>query len=500
MRPRKSNHSPHGRLWRALGALRKDERGVSAMIFGIMVVPLMAMTALAIDYANYQYVRTAMQRAADDAALTSVNTASVALQQGAVVDAQTNEVAAAEVQAKAMFMANIAKIKGATLNNVVAVVTKTQQNLTATVSFDATAPVMMAGFFGHKTVDLSGTSQAQSKNAVFMNFYMLLDNTPSMGIGASQTDINTMVANTPDQCGFACHNIAPTQATYANAYGSSFKRADGTTAKTGQHYYDTTKNCITGSNLPNDIVGNATPIVERNGYYCKARSLGVTLRIDLVAQAVASLMTTAQSAETQPNQFGFAIYAFGQDASNLQLQRVQTMTTNLTQVASSAGNVGLMTGPYQGYNNDQDTNFDNVFGQLNNPSKPAYVPNSGDGSAAKPMNFVFFVSDGVADEPNPGTCTGWSGSGRCQEPINVQLCQNLKARGIQIAVIYTHYFPLTTNSWYNSTVAPWVSNVATNLQACASDPTFFADVGVGQSISNALANIFSKVLMAHVTS
>ncbi|MDE2016107.1 MAG: pilus assembly protein [Hyphomicrobiales bacterium] len=477
------------------------------MIFGLMVVPLMAMTALAIDYANYQYVRSTMQHAADDAALAAVDAASVALQSGAVVDSQTNEVQAAEIQAKAMFMANIAQIKGATLNNVVAVVTKKQQVLAATISFDASAPVMMAGFFGHQTVDLTGVAQAQSQNAVFMNFYMLLDNTPSMGIGATTNDINTMVAKTSDQCGFACHNTSPTQTTYSNS-GSYSGQPGQVNTKSGQPYYGSKPNTCADTmaggpgkdTTDNQTIGNGKQVVERNSYYCVARLNKVTLRIDLVAQAVSQLMTTAQSAETQPNQFGFAIYTFGQDASSLQLQQVQSVTTNLATVAASAKNVSLMTGPYQGFNNDRDTNFDNVFGLLNNSSNAAYIPTSGVGTASSPINYLFFVTDGVADEPTPSSgCTGWSSGSRCQEPINPQLCRALMARGIQIAVIYTHYFPLPTNSWYNGTVAPWVNQVPVNLQACASNPNFFADVGVGQSISGALQTIFNKVLMAHIT-
>src|SRR5262249_14989058 len=157
--------------------------------------------------------------------------------------------------------------------------------------------------------------------------YLLLDNTPSMGIGATPADINTMVSNTPDQCGFACHDLN-----------------------------------------------------NSNNYYNLAKSLGVTMRIDTVRTATQQLMTMAQASETVPNQYRMAIYTFGTSASTAGLYQVSALTSNLTQSATDAGTIDLMTVQGQNQNNDQDTNYDAIFPAIN-----SRIANPGNGlSSANP--------------------------------------------------------------------------------------------------------------------
>ena len=108
-------------------------------------------------------------------------------------------------------------------------------------------------------MSLSGASQSSATVPPNIDFYLLLDNSPSMAIAATTAGINTMVAHTPDQCAFGCHES------------------------------DTS---------PND-------------YYGLARSLNVPLRIDLLAQAVQDLMGTAQTTQTTNNStYRAAIYTF----------------------------------------------------------------------------------------------------------------------------------------------------------------------------------------------
>jgi hypothetical protein len=91
---------------------------------------------------------------------------------------------------------------------------------------------------------------------------------------------------------------------------------------------------------------------------------------------------------------------------------------------------------------------------------------------------------------------------RCQEPINVALCTAIKNRGIKIAVLYTIYDQLPTNSWYMSRVdpfnqGPWGpspnSQVALNIQSCAS-PGFYFEVSPTQGISDAMNTLFQKAV------
>jgi hypothetical protein len=156
-----------------------------------------------------------------------------------------------------------------------------------------------------------------------------------------------------------------------------------------------------------------------------------------------------------------------------------------------------MTTPYQNYNNDQCTDFDGVLSAMNST-----IPSSGTGTSASPQKFLFFVSDGVADAYYPSSCNKPTTGGRCQEPLNLATCTALKARGINIAVLYTTYLQLSTNPWYMSWIDPFNagpfgpspnSEIAQNMQSCAS-PGYYFEVSPTQGISDAMNALFKKAV------
>jgi len=157
-----------------------------------------------------------------------------------------------------------------------------------------------------------------------------------------------------------------------------------------------------------------------------------------------------------------------------------------------------MTVNGQNENNDQDTQFTSVMPAIN-----GVITAPGAGTTSAPLKYLFFVSDGVADEYNPSSCIkSTTSSGRCQSPINTALCKTIKDRGIKIAVLYTTYLALPTNDWYNTWIAPFNagpfgpspnSQIAQNMQACASDGLYF-EVSPTQGISEAMNALFQKAI------
>jgi len=104
---------------------------------------------------------------------------------------------------------------------------------------------------------------------------------------------------------------------------------------------------------------------------------------------------------------------------------------------------------------------------------------------------LFFVTDGVEDET--------VGSSRVQSLMDPSYCTTIKNRGIRIAVLYTTYLPLPTNSWYVSYIAPFQPNIGTTLQGCAS-PGLYFQVSTDQDISAAMVALFNiAVATAHLT-
>jgi hypothetical protein len=212
-------------------------------------------------------------------------------------------------------------------------------------------------------------------------------------------------------------------------------------------------------------------------------------------------MTTAAQTETYPNQFRMAIYDFGVTADSAAITTIFPLGTSLTSAQAAAANIDVMTVNGQNDQNDQDSDFDTLLTQMNSA-----ISSPGPGTSAAPQKYLFFVSDGVADESNSSclytmTNSTWGNlSPRCQEPINTALCTTIKNRGIKIAILYTDYLAVPANSWYVSHVEPYQSSIGTALQACAS-PGLFYDAGLDASnLGQDLAALFAAVTQSgHLT-
>ena len=69
----------------------------------------------------------------------------------------------------------------------------------------------------------------------------------------------------------------------------------------------------------------------------------------------------------------------------------------------------------------------------------------------------------------------------------------MKNRGILIAVLYTAYLPLPTNSWYNQWIAPFQSQIGPNMQSCAS-PGLYFQVTTDGDITAAMQALFEQAV------
>lgn len=426
-----------GKIWDRFGRLWRSRSGNITVMFSLSMVPAVMIFGGTADYLLIVEARSQLNAAADAAALAAVGK-----------NAMSMSTSAAQSLANTVFTAQVnTNSSGAWVKTKTPAVADVSSTRTSTYSYTADVPTSFLGIIGMTKVSISGSSVASASMPIYMDFYLLLDNTPSMGVAATTAGINAMVANTADQCAFACHDMSTT---------------------------------------PND-------------YYGLAKRLGVTTRIDVVRTATQQLMDTASSTQQVSNQFRMAIYSFGSSGTARGLTTVASLTSNLSSAKTSAGTLDLMTVPYQGHDNDQYTDFDGVFTAINSA-----IPNPGTGVSASvtPQKVLFFVSDGVADAYYPSTCTGGMavGGGRCQEPMNLQNCTRLKNRGIKIAVLYTAYLPLPTNWWYVNTVSPWSSQISANMQSCAS-PGLYFEVSPTGGISEAMNALFKKAVQgARLTS
>ena len=433
-----------------LACFRSSRSGNVAVSFAIVCVPLISAVGCGVDYSRANQLFSKLQAAADAASVGAVSRTSPAFVAAGSMSSD-GVIEAGNADAKAIFNGNMAGVDGYTLNSLTPLVQKTGSNVTATISFSASVPTMFMSVVGFKSVNRSGSSSATATMPKYIDFYLLLDNSPSMGVAATPTDVATMVSHTSDQCAFACHDY----------------------------------------NNPNN-------------YYNLAKTLGVTTRMDVLRSATQQLMDTAAATETYSTQFRMAIYDFGAASKTIGLRALFSLSSSLSSAKSAAGNIDLMGvyGNNDAYTADKDTPFTTVFPAINNE-----ISSPGDGTTGSPLKYLFFVSDGVADESNTGCLKTMKNgstniSPRCQSPLNPALCKTLKDRGVKIAVLYTTYLQLPTNSWYNTWIDPfnqWPfgpspnSQIAQNMQACSS-PGFYFEVSPTQGISEAMNALFQKAV------
>lgn len=404
-------------------------------MLALLTLPLIGALGLAVDYADASRVRADLLGAADSAALGSIANGSPAMKDAAA-QPEDGPLPSGKKDAKNLFDGYLIGKPDIQIESLDIDVQRQSGALRSKIAFRARVPMTFMGVFGSSYTIVEGTSTASMPMAPFMDFYMLLDNSPSMGVGAASPDVAKMVANTSDKCAFACHDLS-----------------------------------------------------NANNYYNLAKKLGVQMRIDVVRQATQALTQTAKDERRYTNQYRMGVYTFGDAATAVGLTQVIAPTDDLDKVRTAASGIDLMSIPYQNYNNDQQTSFDDMLGDLNKK-----IDKPGDGqSTSKRQKIVFFVSDGVGDSYKPNKCTKITTSGRCQEPIDVRACEDLKKRGVTVAVLYTTYLPLPTNAWYNTWIKPFQDEIPSRMSQCAS-PGYYFEVGPDQGIADAMQTLFKKIV------
>jgi Flp pilus assembly protein TadG len=464
------------KVFALLASFCRDQRGNVIMIFAFAAIPLILAAGIAIDYSRAATIRGRLAAVADSAVLAATTPAMMAQTASTAQTAVTD-----------MFAAQAALISGMTYSakSLTASVTDaTAANgttRTVSVSYAASVPNSFASFEGLAQTSFTVTAGASMSTAPNINFYVLLDASPSMEIPATSTGIASLYKATG--CALACHE-------------TDYKDSE-LTAYTGWGKIDS---------------------------YTYAENNGITLRIDNMREAAQSLISTAQSVMSSNNStYQMADFTFGDGVTQLFALK-QTSSANVSAMQADVSaimpplmsdNSYLATGASYTYptsataystvklkaktlNDDAGTNFGNALNYVN---KLMTTPGNGTNQPGDaPQGVLLIVTDGVDDAAlyNSSLCNTsyqWGFSNnygsftRCQQPANTSLCSTIKARGIRIGILYTTYYPVTTNSWYNTTVAPFISQVPTNLQTCASTNLFF-QVSTDGDINAAMQQLF----------
>jgi Flp pilus assembly protein TadG len=456
------------RAW--LNRFAGDRKANVAVITALTMVPIVFLLGMTLDFTQALRKKQQLDAAADAAAIAAVRPAML-----------TQSDAVAQDTAMAIFMAAAKSLSGLqTTPTPTITVTDSGLQRTVLVSYSAASlnnfPKVL---LNTAAWPISGSATAQASAAPNMNFYLLMDDSPSMAIGATTTDISNLITATApakqpaassQNCGFACHetNIAHDGGTKDNL---TIARANNITLRI-------------------DLVTNAVNQLLNTWANCPQSGISGG-----VMQCMSALNNTTYKA---------ALYTF-----DLGLNTLASLTTPTT-AGTKVSSIALMPVVYQNCvvttTNCKTDNGTDIAGALTSLNNIMPAPGLGSNSSGDtPQEVVFLVTDGVEDKI-AATCPNatFAGNSRCQQPLDTTMCTTIKGRGIKIAILYTEYLQLktpnvpVTDSWYMSWVDPYdepassTGTIAKNLKSCAS-PGFFSDVQTGGDISQALTDLFIKV-------
>ena len=139
-----------------------DRRGATALVYGLAIVPMMALVALAIDFGGITAAKTKLDLAADAGALTAAVTAAQAWESGVTTStttANSNGVAAGQQR----FLAQSGTINNVTVQLPVTVSVSAARRTAASLpspapTYTATYTPYLGALVGIKSIPIASTS------------------------------------------------------------------------------------------------------------------------------------------------------------------------------------------------------------------------------------------------------------------------------------------------------------------------------------------------------
>jgi Flp pilus assembly protein TadG len=193
-----------------------------AVIFAIASIPILTAVGCAVDYSLAVRMRSKMQAAADSASVGSIGQSSPGYAAAELMTGN-GSVAAGVTDATNIFMGNLCgpqpggctNVTGYSNLTVTPTVTKNGSTLTSVVTFTAQVPTTFLKVIGFQTLGISSTSSSSAAMSTYLDFYLMLDVSGSMGLPSTSgpnSEETRLSAVNPDNavqyptgCTLACH-------------------------------------------------------------------------------------------------------------------------------------------------------------------------------------------------------------------------------------------------------------------------------------------------------
>lgn len=446
------------------GGMRRSlgRSGAVAITTAICAPVLVMLIGFAADLGYASYLNQRLARATDAATLSAVS------QTAATAAGGYANTSYLQTVGTSFFNANTAQMPLTGVNFTLSVQPDGSGGVIATGNYSLSVPTFFSGIIGMKNIPLAGSAKTSAKPTVYVNYYILVDTSQSMGIASTAADMtklyNLVVQNGNQSggeagCVFGCHVKAPSNNGGLQPYTNEYL----------------------------------------------AHSNNVTLRIDAAVLAIQSIVTQAQSIANFNKNIAFGLYEIQENPNNNSLvvnvtpnsngvipQDTATTSTDYSSLQTAVSSIDLGDNQSGGIG---DSDFVDELSAFNSMLVKAGITANGSGaSATSPINYVFIITDGAVD--TKGSCP----SGHCTSAFDPANCTALKSKAT-VGTIYTTYNDIWANNNptagvlegnYAGLVKPFVSQIGPNLQSCATSADYFFPANEGPEIVAAMQSLFAK--------
>ena len=426
----------------------RDGRGNMGVLTSILAVPMLALSAAAVDFSAAMQARAQLDLAADQALMAAVNAAAYQQATQEVLKTAARAAAAAggresddddDDDGKAgdahraarnlgvnRFRGGASRVAGVAVDSVTLTIEQTgTTTFTGNLAYSATRSGVLSQLLGYLAIPLSSSARvALTAGQPYVDIHILMDISGSMMIPATAAGISNLmrlvaqpnargdsVAYAP--CAFACHS----NTTGTDNYG----------------------------------------IARRNG---------IRLRFDDLKDAIARI-TSSLDARNAARTFRVAFYTFATD-----LSPAAPLTDRIGEVAARAADTRMPLVAEQ----DMTPWFTDVSKALRSLAGNYLPDTSGRRVAETPRQYVFLLTDGMQSGYGEET-TGMINTNY------LAACDALKATGAILLVLHTQLHSVEGAFDYLVEVQPAATAA---LQACASSPAHYFPVTETDAINTAM--------------
>ena len=438
----------------------KDRSGNVAIITALSALPMIGLFGLCIDYGIAMSNKSKLDAAADAAVVAAITST-----RSALATKDPDALATGKARALAVFATNVGKINFGEATPPVPTIDLSMGSdgttVKAQVAYATSNTSQFGRLFGVQSIHLSGTAASMMSLTQYIQIYLAVDVSQSMGIGATQTDIDKMYPVL--KCAFACH------------------------------------------------LQESPPLPS---YETIAHNIPANLRIDVVKSALVTMIDQAQKSTTKPAQTKIGLYTFESNLTSL----TDPPNSDYAGLKAAARVIDLGSSYMPGRPDTDTSRHADTYaqaslstGSFSSSGQPTasltkIIGQSGDGySEDSPKKYAFILTDGtsdIVDQASVQKITAYDPS----------WFKSMKDNGVTVSFVYTTYYELykdnKVNSGLEDNYAQWIypinktpvgsasslidSKIRTGLLNSASDPKWFIEASKGADIAAALNTLLTQ--------